>query len=63
MGDFRISSQYLSNIPVYKHVTNEAYLYFNSNDDCVIDEEVVGKLPRIYADLKEYSIEPPSDGW
>ena len=53
----------MSNIPVYKHVTNEAYLYFNSNDDWVIDEEVVGKLPRIYADLKEYSIEPPSDGW
>ena len=64
MGVYRLTGDVFSDLPVYKHETEESYLYMDSDDDWSVSNEVI-PLPvsSLYSDRDQNSNLPPTTGW
>ena len=62
MGTYKLTNRKYSNLPVYKHLTEEAYLYVNELDDWVVNDEL-GIVATLFAHRQTNSDKPPRTGW
>ena len=63
MGMYKLTSVMFTSKPVYKHETENEYLYFNSENMWALAEELHFSYDSLYAPNSSNSDLPPKIGW